>query len=324
MITNLYAHKINSRTFYTNQSVDQELQLEANSNYLFDLSYLSVLTVNGEKASEVLQGQLTCDMNLLSANTMLQGLQCNLQGRILTFMDVITWNGIKLIIPDDLALQTVSSLQKAALLSRVSIQNNEEFSVLGLLVQDENKLSHIGLNKDPHGVMTTPGYCIYHLDQQFYMVIVTKQNREDFIASFKGKIKFAGSLTWHMLMLKQRQIDIYPESRGLFIPQRLGLHQTTLISFNKGCYKGQEIIARLHYKSTAKHELQLFNVETNNSIFSGQKLFGIEHHAEVGEVVDYSFLGDGKYIIAISILKNAGKRVLLEGYTEAVDLLEVV
>ena len=85
---------------------------------------------------------------------------------------------------------------------------------------------------------------------------------------------------------------------------RLDLHQTPYLSFNKGCYKGQEIIARMHYKATLKHQLGLYEISTPEKIYSGQKLLN-ESGAEVGELVDYSLLGKEHYLVIVSLLKGS-------------------
>jgi folate-binding Fe-S cluster repair protein YgfZ len=96
----------------------------------------------------------------------------------------------------------------------------------------------------------------------------------------------------------------------------LGLHKTDFISFNKGCYKGQEIIARTHYKATIKHELKTDIIETSTPIFSGQKLFNKASGAEIGELIDYSILGNQRYLIAVTLLKDHSGPVVFERLPE--------
>lgn len=131
-----FNHLINHRALTTFGSIEAELKLQSEKNYLFDLSYLGILEVIGEKAGEFLQGQLTCDVNSISDIQMIQGAQCNLKGRILTLMDVLDWKGIKLMLPKDLLEATVKSLNKTAMLSRVNLKENNELVVLGFYLQN--------------------------------------------------------------------------------------------------------------------------------------------------------------------------------------------
>ncbi|MDR3502573.1 MAG: folate-binding protein YgfZ [Legionella sp.] len=320
-----FNHLINHRALTTFGPIETELKLQPEKNYLFDLSYLGILDVVGDKAGEFLQGQLTCDVNSISDIQMIQGAQCNLKGRILTLMDVLDWKGIKLMLPKDLLEATVKSLNKTALLSRVNLKENKELVVLGFYLQNPQDIvpdSHFFPN-NLYAFTYGTGYCYFHLGNSFYIFIGESTFAEAVTQRFAEQQQLLGSLTWHSLRLAQRQFEIYPESRGLFLPHRLDLQQTPYLSFNKGCYKGQEIIARMHYKSTLKHQLSIYSIATDEDIYSGQKLVHETNGSELGELVDYSILGTGHYLVAVSALKGIEPVVLLEGHKKTVQLEEV-
>ncbi|MFT4057940.1 MAG: folate-binding protein YgfZ [Legionella sp.] len=306
-------HLINNRNLTTFNALEQELSLQTNKNYLFDLSYLSVIDVIGDKTLEFLQGQLTCNVNTISDIQIAQGTLCNLQGRVLTLMDVVNWSGIKLILPKDLLEATIKSLNKPAMLSRVTTKENQHLCVLGFYLQNQQDMvpDTSFFPTELYALTYGKDYCCYHLGSGFYIFLI----QTDFAAQIKHRFskqeQLLGSLTWHTFRLQQKQFDIYPESRGLFLPHRLELHKTPYLSFNKGCYKGQEIIARMHYKATLKHELRICSVNTNEKIHSGQKLLN-EQCSELGELIDYSPQGENNYLIAVSILKNSNQLVVFE------------
>lgn len=303
-----------------------ELKVDKQKNYLFDLSYLTVLDISGDKSEEFLQGQLTSDVRLVTDIQMIQGAQCNLKGRILSLFDIINWNGLKLILPRDMIEATENSLNKTALLSRVTIKENHQFNIYGFYYQNKNDIrpDSVYLPEQVYAYAYTENYCYYHLGQGFYIFIVKNSYDNDFVSVFKTHQQLLGSLTWHTLKLFNKQFDIYPESRGVFLPHRLGLHQTKLISFDKGCYKGQEIIARTQYKATIKHELHIYIIRSENKIYSGQKLFKINDNAEIGELIDYSILDNQRYLIAVSILKEPVNLALFEGHENPIDLEQVL
>lgn len=318
----IFEHTINSRVLTTYNSIEQELKLAPKSNYLFDLSYLTVLDVLGDNSLDFLQGQLTCDVRLISDIQMLQGIQCNLKGRILTLLDILLWNNYKLILPADIAESTQTSLNKTAQLSRVFIQRNNSLKLWGFYLQNSDDLipDNTFLPAASYAQAQSSNYCYYHLGHGFYIFIMQEEIEEEFCKSFKERDQLLGSLTWHTLRLYKQQIEIYPESRGLFLPHRLGLHQTQYISFDKGCYKGQEIIARTHYKATIKHELSLYVIRSEHSIHSGQRILKVDEDIEVGELIDYSLLGGNSYLVALSILKQAPQVVRFDGQSQPISL----
>jgi folate-binding protein YgfZ len=200
------------------------------------------------------------------------------------------------------------------MLSRVTVQEENELLIFGFYLQNaQDMVPHsLFLPKDLYAKAEGEHYCYYHLGDGFYIFIIEKSAAPDLIKPFMEKNQVLGSLTWHTLMLQKQQLNIYPESRGQFLPHRLDLHKTPYLSFDKGCYKGQEIIARTHYKATLKHELRIYIIHTEYSLSVGQKLFKVDANIELGELVDYSILGDKKYLIAVSILKDAPLEVRIE------------
>ncbi|KTD35546.1 glycine cleavage T protein [Legionella moravica] len=312
-------HTINNRILTTNTI---NCTIEPLKNYFFDLSYLGLIQLDGEKAVDFLQGQLTCDLNAVSDIQMIQGAQCNLKGRILSLMDVINWNGIKLILPQDMIEATAISLNKTAQLSRVTLKECNEFKIAGFYLQNSQDFVPDSdfFPSELYTLSYTSNYCYYHLGDGFYIFIVPQNEFINISELFKERDQYLGSMTWHTLRLMHKQIDIYPESRGLFLPHRLGLHETKYISFNKGCYKGQEIIARTQYRATIKHELKIFIINTDHTIYSGQKLFHFTDEIEIGELIDYSNLGNNRYLIAASMLKEPFVSVRFEGQNKEVRL----
>jgi folate-binding protein YgfZ len=239
-------------------------------------------------------------------------------------MDIIHWQGLKLILPQDILEQTKNSLSKVAMLSRVSVGEEIELLAYGFYLQNpEDIVPHsLFLPKDLYAKAEGEHCCYYHLGNGFYIFVVEKSAADELMHPFSERNQLLGSLTWHTLRLHKHELSIYPESRGMFLPHRLDLHKTQYLNFDKGCYKGQEIIARTHYKATLKHELRTYIINSQHELFSGQKLFKVDANIEIGELIDYTYLDDHKYLIAVSILKNAPLEVRLED-AEAITHLMV-
>lgn len=306
---------INARVLTAFLPLEQELTLDSDKNYVFDLSYLTCLDVIGERRMEFLQGQLTCDLQKVHVTQMQQGALCNLKGRILALLDVIEWHGTHhLILPQDLVNETQTSLNKTALFSKVNIQKNAQYKLFGFQLNsyDDHIPFNVKLPLNKYEMIHTDDYCCYALGENLYVFII--KNTLEMIENLRG------SLAWHALRLQAHQIEIYPESRGLFLPHRLGLQHSGHLSFNKGCYKGQEIIARTHYRAKLKHEMQLFIINTQAVLRSGLRLLSTDTQSEIGELIDFCPLKEGQYLIAISALFEHENEILIEGYDVIVEL----
>lgn len=313
---------INSRQLTTLFSFDNEFSLLPDKNYLFDLSYLSTLNVSGEKSAEFLQGQLSCDIRKVDNNTMRHGAMCNLKGRVLALLDIINWQGLHLVLPKDLISATQHSLNKAAMLSKVKLEEENQFHCYGFYLTNKDDLlpSSLSFPDEPFTVSSTDLACCYSLGQQLYLLLVLKEKASTLAQQFSALEQFRGSLLWHYLQLKRKKLEIYPETRGLFLPHRMDLHLSDYLSFDKGCYKGQEIIARTHYRAKPKHRLGLFIIESQETIDAGTKLLSPEGDKEMGELIDYCPMTNERYLIAASILLNAPKELLIEAHNNPVYL----
>lgn len=317
-------HQVASRQYTTFRALQEEQQLDASCNYLYDLSYLTIIDCIGEKSIEFLQGQLTADLHKVNDIQMLQAAQCNLKGRILSLLDVLQWKGIKLVVPADLALLTQSSLEKTALLSRVKLQPNRALKVYGYFHQNSNDIVPFNaqfFSDQLYALTYGQDYCYYHLGHGYYIFVVDSKVSDTLEQPFASKKQFLGSLSWHTSRLLNNQIEIYPESRGLFLPHRLNLHKTPLLSFDKGCYKGQEIIARTHYRATIKHALRYYKIISSEDLKIGMKLINLADNTEFGELVDYSILDKNHYLVCLSHLNTLPDQIGLEGSNIPIELV---
>jgi tRNA-modifying protein YgfZ len=92
--------------------------------------------------------------------------------------------------------------------------------------------------------------------------------------------------TWHQACLLQKKFELYPETIGKFLPHDLGLEQHNWIDFKKGCYRGQEIIARMHYLGKSKYHLELIANDDSNTLSPGMPIY--QGQSLIGELVDFN------------------------------------
>ena len=317
-------HLVNKRQFSTFSPWETEFSYEPLKNYLFDLSYLKGLQVIGDKAKEFLQGQVSCDVRDVTSLQMRQGAICNLKGRVLALLDIIDWAaiGVHLILPADLLSETQASLAKTAIFSRVTLRPADNYEIVGFYLQNPKDIIpfELELPNTALGVVSNDDYYCYYLGDNLYIYLVKKNKNATIKDNFIKKSQWRGSLAWHALQLQQKRIEIYPESRGMFLPHRLGLQLSGYLNFNKGCYKGQEIIARTHYRAKLKHELALFIIKSTEALQSGQKLFEGHNDIEIGELIDYCPLPEGCFLLSASILFDTPKQIRIEGHHSVIEL----
>lgn len=201
----------------------------------------TLLTIRGERWRDFLQGQITCDIRSLKDRQGTFGAACNLKGRVVTFFYLFIWqNTPYLLVNKALAETTYKRLEKFATLSKVTIE-----PVLATIhgsdkpVKQNQNEAHIYLTPYPNN---SDREFIICLDQQ---------------PPFPEEVS-AGTDTWFMEDFAEGIPWLAPETVGCFLPQELGLIELNAISFKKGCYAGQEVVARVHFRGNLKQAMLPF------------------------------------------------------------------
>ena len=93
--------------------------------------------------------------------------------------------------------------------------------------------------------------------------------------------------------------QVFGATRELFIPQMINLQAVGGVSFKKGCYTGQEIVARMQYLGRLKRRLQRLKLDGGELPEPGCELFSPVHSTSVGEVVLAARAEDGVELLAV-------------------------
>ena len=86
---------------------------------------------------------------------------------------------------------------------------------------------------------------------------------------------------------------VFSETSEQFIPQMLNMDLTNAVSFDKGCYPGQEIVARMHYLGKLKTRMVLGSIDAPSPPTPGDKVYAVAHEQSIGVVVDTTPGNDG-------------------------------
>ena len=101
---------------------------------------------------------------------------------------------------------------------------------------------------------------------------------------------------WRLLDIRAGLPVIYTETREMFVPQMTNLHQVGGVSFKKGCYTGQEVVARMHYLGKQKKQLYRLHIATDAPVQVGQPLYAPDSRGQAaGTIVDQAPAPQGGY-----------------------------
>ena len=233
------------------------------------------LYIHGADTITFLQGQVTCDMQTLTESTMLHGALCNIQGRVIADFHAVQYKqGCLLSLSQGLGDKVKAVLGKYAVFSKVSIDLLEtEVTRQGLLGNDSKTLAESVLactfSKDDPVVSANNKQSIaIALDNDFQRIEIwhlTEQLATNTNSALNNASNQASAEHWLAEDIVNGIVHVDTNSSENYTPQLLNYDHSGAINFKKGCYTGQEIVARMYYRSKAKKRLALIQVDDSTS-----------------------------------------------------------
>jgi len=272
--------------------------------YIACLTELEYLKVTGPDRLTFLQGQMTCDFDTIKG-TLLLGANCNLKGRAsATFYAIDSNETTYLILPSGQAAHLKSLLDKYALFSDAELSLADSDSLLiGLMGDKALSLANhpeIGENQ----TITIPQATLGRIGNSELTLCLANTNlAQQWLKSAisSNDIDIANQQTWDQQQIALGISQVTAETRDLFIPQELNYDLINGISFNKGCYKGQEIIARLHYRGSYKQRTARFQCDTTTNPTPGSSIYSPASEQPCGHVVQSTRISNNQIELLISI-----------------------
>ncbi|WP_440683614.1 CAF17-like 4Fe-4S cluster assembly/insertion protein YgfZ [Cysteiniphilum halobium] len=232
--------------------------------YIYD--NIEMIRVFGTDCVKFLQGQLTNDVTLLNADNPIQlNALCNQKGRIIAlfFMHFIVENEFLLALPSNLADQTLQALRKYAVFSKITFETSDQYQ----LVYSQNQ------NEE--------GFFLQHT------IIDVSQQLAANSLSFDEVQK-------ENICQQLPMIDIH--NSEVFLPAELNLDRLDVVSYQKGCFMGQEIIARMKYRGNLKKSL--LSIKTDKALPTAEKLQSLEGK-NIADIVNQVDINDHSYVLAV-------------------------
>ncbi|MCI0654674.1 MAG: folate-binding protein [Methylococcaceae bacterium] len=276
---------------------DQGLALFVSRPCVIAIRQFSCLTVTGQDAATFLQGQTTCDVLGLHNNRATPGAICNPKGRVLsTFLMFMREPGYRLILPEILAAAIEKKLRMYVLRSRVSIENRtNSIASFGLscnALPERFDPTHAQSGDARYPVINTETWQIVKASPNQWLFIGASDIAAQQWTDLVGLDGFAetGNEYWNLLSILNGIPTLGTETTEAFVPQMINLDALGGISFQKGCYTGQEIIARMHYLGKLKRRMVLAASRSEKLPAPGDPVYDSEHEQSIGQIVNAEFL----------------------------------
>lgn len=260
-----------------------------------------VLTFRGPDALRFLHSQLTADVAGLAQGEARPAAWCNPQGRVLAVLWLLrTADGALAVLPRELAPTVAEGLRRFVLRAKVAVAD------------ESGQLEVVGLAGDAAALPAAPAEVVVGRQSAGRALLVGPAAAID--AACAG-IE-AREDAWSALALSRGEPQVVPATSGEWIPQMLNLDLIGAVSFDKGCYPGQEIVARAHHLGRVKRRMARYTVVAGPLPGPGEALYLAGQ--KVAETVAAA-PGDPAQVAAVVNLEALGQPLGDEGGALALE-----
>ena len=270
-----------------------ERQATADKLIISDLSHYGLIVAEGEEAESFLQNQFSNDVRQVTGTHSQLNAYCSPKGRMLAGFQLFLREGkYCLRMPRSILAPTLKRLRMFILRTQVTLEDGSDRWVrFGIAGADAAQVLQDVIDTiptDTNATVQAGGVTVIRLPgptPRFEL-------HADFAAAsalWKRLARQAtpvGRNSWHWLNIQAGIPDISPETVEAFVPQMVNFSALDAINFKKGCYPGQEVVARMHYLGKLKRRMYLAHTEQEHPPSPGDAVFGAQPDEQsVGKVV---------------------------------------
>ncbi|MBO6228853.1 MAG: tRNA-modifying protein YgfZ [Shewanella sp.] len=270
---------------------------------LANLSHMGLIKVVGEQGRSFIHGQVTTDISSLADNQWRWGAHCDPKGKMLaSFRTFAIQDVLFMLMPKDAIEVDLPQLQKYAVFSKATLSNaSAEWTLLGVAGEQASQFvsEHFG---DIHQEFTPIEDGAILKDADRFILMLTPEAAAALVA--KSKLSVFDASAWQALEITAGYPNLAASHASQYVPQMCNLQAVNGISFNKGCYMGQETIARMKYRGGNKRALYILHGHTNLqiSLESGLEIAMEDGFRRGGHIIE--FVQRGNQVLLTAVLAN--------------------
>ncbi|MGP1666524.1 MAG: CAF17-like 4Fe-4S cluster assembly/insertion protein YgfZ [Rhodanobacter sp.] len=289
---------------------DEESELKAarDATIIAPLAHLGLLECTGDEAKAFLHNQVTSDINHLGVDAAQHSAWCSAKGRMLvSFLLFRNGPDFQIQLAADLAPATLKRLQMYILRAKVKVSDlSNRYQLIGLSgVQAEAALQE-ALLPVPQRLLDAVPFAegkVIRLDATRFEIVVGNEVAGELWRKLAVVARPVGTRAWQWLEVQAGVPLITDATKEEFVPQMANFDQLGGVSFHKGCYPGQEIIARTQYLGKVKRHL--YRLDAAVPMAAGDAVYSPENPEHpCGMVVNAAPAPDGGYAALAVIQEN--------------------
>ncbi len=286
---------------------------ELPDTYIIELTNFSAISLQGEDQSKYLQGQVTCDVTNSSAESLLVGAHCDAKGKVFSVFRLINRLSAHLLVqPKDSISHSLKELKKFGVFAKVSIEEVENLNFIALVGEQANILLQQKFSQVPDSlspVIQVGSSTLVYLAGSVPRYIVIDENKAIKTLMTALALPVYSQEVWDLLEITHGFPILPADNNASYVPQMLNLQAINGISFTKGCYLGQETVARMQYLGKNKRALFTLQAQLDKSLQADdilEKQLG-DNWRKAGDILASYQASDGSCLIQ-AVLNNDGEQ----------------
>ncbi len=290
-----------------------ELQQCMHGAIVADLSGLNLLQFAGDDSQTFLQGQLSNDLRLLDGSNTQYTSYNSPKGRMLA--NGLLWqnapNSYALQLPASLSVAIQKRLTMFVLRAKVKVTDVSDASVRlgvgGPGAQAAVNSVMGALPADLHGLAQTPQGTVLRLPGDNFELLLAPEQASSIWTSLTQQVKPVGTACWEGLMIRAGIPTILPPTQEQFVAQMVNYELIGGVNFKKGCYPGQEIVARTQYLGKLKRRMYLATLLSDTAPVPGDECFSSDMPDQtIGMIVNTAPAASGGFdVLAVLQIASA-------------------
>jgi len=296
-----------------------ELAAARDGTIVADISHNALVAISGDDARAFLHGQFTNDVEALERGAAQWNGWCSAKGRLLaTFLLVRHGGEYLVLLPAGIAPAFTKRLSMFVLRSRVKIADaGERFVRIGFAGQGAAATiaRHWGRTPAPMASVESGLGLAVALDERRFIVLATPERAPDVWNLLAEGATPAGAEAWDWMGMQAGVPTIVAATQDAFVPQMANFDLVGGVSFRKGCYPGQEIVARTQYRGILKRRMAMGHVDAPQAPAPGDSVYSASFGEQVaGTVMQATRSPEGGYdLLVVAQIESLAARDLALG-----------
>ena len=273
----------------------------------------ALLHIVGPDTLKFLQGQTTCDTETVSDTLSVPGAYCTPQGRVVCdfLLSRLGDDHYALRMRGELIDNSAAVFGKYIIFSKADLQpEQQDWQCIGVWGSSAAQVLEGLLGtapSDTHGVTRGAGVIAVRLPgaEPAFECYAQGAAADALLAHLDTACAPGTEAAWQGLQIKAGIARVALQTIESFVPQIINYDLTGHVNFKKGCYTGQEVVARLHYRGTPKRRTFITRLEGSDIPEPGTPLFAGDSEQSVGNIVNAALDGDAISALAAVTVEAA-------------------